>query len=166
MGYAAPDDAKSRDAFLVDTEVMGHEQRESACRVALRAVGADAVCFESDIPGGSRRAEWTSEHHAAVNELLWAGRTIVGRHRLERSGYAQTGILPVGDTALWEAFVTVAPHAFDASVWATRDTDQEPIVQISDESQSIFVRLTPAQHAEVIAVIGSEGLVPYQRRRL
>jgi len=121
--------------------------------------------IETDIPGGSRRDEWTPEHRDAVNRLLAAAVDVKGRHRRGRETYAQTGVLHRVDDLVWDAFVVAAPHAFDASVWATEDIHVEPIVQLADESQSIFVRLTSEQRADLGQVIDAQSLVPYQRRR-
>jgi hypothetical protein len=61
--------------------------------------------------------------------------------------------------------VIAAPHAFDASVWATEDTHVEPIVQLADESQSIFVMLTSAQQAVLGHLIDAQSQMPYQKRK-
>lgn len=124
----------------------------------LSVVGSDAAEFETDIPGVDREL-WTVAERAAVTHLLEARRT-KGRHPAEELEYAQTDVPKNTDPDLWAAFHVMAPRAYDASVWAAGDG--EPILSVSDESQSILVRLTPAQQLLVEQSLGHTRLKPYQ----
>lgn len=152
-------DGELRRAFLVDTDELNEVQRRDVCRVILSVVGSDAAEFETDIPGVDREL-WTVAERAAVTHLLTARRS-KGRRRAEELEYAQTDVLKNTDAELWAAFQVIAPRSYDATVWAAGDCD--PIVSLSDESQSIFVWLTTAQQLLVEQSLGHTRLKPYQR---
>ncbi|GAA1508014.1 hypothetical protein [Kribbella lupini] len=131
--------------FVVDTD--GSDE-VAVCRLILRTVAADVHQYETDIPVAD--PDWPADVAAAAEALRAVGRT--------DHGYTMSGTIRTPD--LWPAFVTFAPYAYDATVWnASQD-----IVSLSDEAQSIVVRLTPAQHA----LLGSLRLIPereWRRRR-
>lgn len=64
-----------------------------------------------------------------------------------------TGVLQADDAAVWDAFVTFAPHALDGSVW-TSTGDGRPSIGFSDEGASISVRVDPQQERRL------RGLLP------
>ncbi len=151
-------DRELRRALLVDTDELDEVQRRDACRVILSVVGFNVAEFETDIPGVDREL-WTVAERAAVTRLLEA-RTTKGQPRAQELEYAQTGVLKNTDADLWAAFRIMAPRSYDASVWAAGDGD--PIVYLSDESQSIFARLTSRQQWLVEQSLGNTRLKPYQ----
>jgi hypothetical protein len=81
--------------------------------------------------------------------------------------YAQTGVLRNAGADAWDAFVTFAPYACDATVW---DIDGRRIAELSDEGTAIVVLLTSPQREAVAAIVGPRRLVPLKewnaRRRL
>jgi hypothetical protein len=122
----------------------------AVCRLILRTVAADVHHYETDIPIAD--PDWPAEVTAAAEALRAVGRT-------DRHGYTMSGTIRTTD--LWPAFVTFAPYAYDATVW---NASHDDIVSLSDEAQSIVVRLSPEQHA----LLGSLRLVPereWRRRR-
>jgi hypothetical protein len=75
-----------------------------------------------------------------------------------RYDHAQTGAIEVARDEVWSAFVTFAPWAYDATVWNAARV----IVTLADESQSVFVRLTPEQYGAIAAELGQASLIRYR----
>ena len=65
-------------------------------------------------------------------------------------------------TRPWDAFVTFAPWAFDATVWSA---EHEDVASLSDGSDSIVLRLIDAHRAALVAALGAERLVPLEEWR-
>jgi hypothetical protein len=112
-----------------------------------------ATKYETDIPIDD--ADWPVEVAAAAGVLRRIAK------RVEKGGYAQTGIVRAGDEKTWAAFVTFAPWAYDAGVWG----DAGELVSLADEGRSIAARLDEAQLEAVGRVIGAARLVPEKEWR-
>jgi hypothetical protein len=140
------------EAFIVDGAGRDRADLVRSCRLVLQTVEADASQYETDIPADSD--EWPAEVVAAAKVL----REVAARTgRVEGDNlYAQTGIVEAASDAVWSAFVTFAPWAYDATVWNLAGDD---IVSLADEGHSILVRLTPDQYAAIAAEL---TLVPYR----
>ncbi len=148
---------KKLGAFVVDTDGWGHAAMVKACRLILKTTQLDAKRCETDIPAGDRI--WPPDVVAAADIL----RQVAGRTgRIDRHGYAQTGVIEVARDEIWSAFVAFAPWAYDATVWSA---DAADIVSLADEGQSIAVRLTPEQYRAVAVELGDNRLVPEREWR-
>jgi hypothetical protein len=87
----------------------------------------------------------------------------VSRKRRRDPNYGQTGVLRREAETTWRAFVTFAPWALDATVWAA---DHDDVASLADCSHSIVLRLTDAQRAVLKVALGPERLVPLADGRL
>ncbi|MEV6413307.1 hypothetical protein [Kribbella sp. NPDC051718] len=143
---------KGRQRYVVDGDGWDDAEIVEACRLVLGAVQATATEYETDIPIDD--ADWPVEVAVAAEVLRGVAK------RVEKGGYAQTGIRRGGDE-IWSAFVTFAPWAYDATVWG----DAGELVSLADEGQSIAVRLDGAQVEAVGRVIGAARLVPEKEWR-
>jgi hypothetical protein len=143
---------KKLGAFVVDTDGWGHADMVTACRLVLRATQLDAKRCETDIPADRR--DWPPDVVAAADTL----RHVAARTgRIDRYGYAETGIIEVALDEVWSAFVAFVPWAYDATVW---NADAADIVSLADEGQSIVARVTPEQYGAIVAELGDRRLVP------
>ncbi|MGO4256574.1 hypothetical protein [Marmoricola sp. RAF53] len=127
----------TRRAYSVDAESLSTAERVRICR-ALVGVVAEAVdSFETDVPW-SNRDEWPREVSQAAQVLTDQGR----KQRRRNEAYAQTGRLSRSKSvpAVWDAWVTFAPYAFDATAWAA---DHGRLVSLADEGTSVAVWLSP-----------------------
>lgn len=151
---------EARTFYLLNTDGWSEKQRHEACRAALTAISGEAHKYECDIPFSSS-PRWPVDVLRAASCLRDAS-----RKRNRDPAYVQTGVLANDDPTRWNAFVTFAPWALDASVW-TRD--YENLAALSDEADSIALELTTDQHQVIAAVVGSERLLTKsendQRRR-
>jgi hypothetical protein len=147
------------ETFIVDGEGWSDEKTDEVCRRILTALAPRAHVFECDIPGDPEKpADWPAPEVATAARLL---RSFPNRRRrIENDSYAGSGDLPAEREDLWAAFVTFAPHAFDATVW---DIHGHAIVYLADEAQSIVVRLTPDQVNELATIVGADRLIPYRK---
>ncbi len=85
--------------------------------------------------------------------------------RRPRADLPATGDLKAHDAAVWDAFVTFAPHALDGSVW-TRTGDGAPCVGFSDEGTSISVRVDRPQEGRLRSLLpDGVALVPVEEWR-
>jgi hypothetical protein len=138
-------DRRSGVRYHVETDAWDDAERFAACRLVLQTVAADVHHYETDIPVAD--PDWPPQVAAAAGILRAVGHT-------ERGGYSTTGIIRTAD--LWSSFVTLAPRAYDATVW---NRSYDDIVSLADESRSIVVRLRPVQHAALSAALGDARLV-------
>lgn len=139
--------------FVVDTWGLPRETEVGVCRTALRLFTNRAQEFESDLPM-SKEADWPPAVRSAADRLLTHSR----RRRGENDIYRQTGIVSAKDEDDWDAFVTFAPYAFDASVWGA--DDPIPLVQLSDEGTSLAVQLEPHQRIDLANCVGQDRVIP------
>ncbi|SFC99214.1 hypothetical protein SAMN04487968_1195 [Nocardioides terrae] len=154
----------ARVAFAVDTWGLPREAEVRVCRIALHLFTGTAHEFETDIPL-SHEADWPPAVRTAAHRLAAHSK----HRRGENDSYRQTGIISAKDDDDWDAFVTFAPYAYDASVWGADST--LPLVQLSDEGTSLAVRLRPHEHIDLANSLGQERVIPASqwkriRRRL
>lgn len=141
------------DEYVVDTWGLPRGAEIDACRLALTSVAKRAHTFETDIPW-SRTADWPADvQHAA--HLLSSHST--GRRR-ESDAYQMTGVLSAKDLSDWEAFVTFAPYAFDASVWGA---DLRLLASLSDEGTGLTIHLQTDEHDALVSLLGAVRVIPW-----
>ena len=137
------------ERFIV-SDGSSHADAARAARLILRAVQGSVNRYETDIPVAS--ADWPSGVVSAAEVL----RGVAARTgRVARGGYAQTGIIAYADDQVWSAFVEFAPFAYDATVWSSAGHD---IVSLSDEAQSIVIRVNRSQYDAIAAALGDVSL--------
>lgn len=129
------------DGLARDVEV-------DACRLGLQLLRHRASTFGCDIPFGEEAA-WPPEVRVAAHRLA---RHSKGR-RGGNDGYKMIWRVSTVDTDDWDAFVTFAPYAFDASVWAD---DCTYVADLADEGTS----LEPSEAAALSQFIGSDRVIP------
>ncbi|WP_432884803.1 hypothetical protein ACQPYH_00125 [Kribbella sp. CA-245084] len=125
-----------------------HADAARTCRLLLRTVQGSVARYETDIPVAS--ADWPPEVASAARVL----RGVAARTgRVEPGGYSQTGVITYADDQVWSAFVDFAPRAYDATVWNAAGDD---IVSLSDEAQSIVIRINHQQYDAIAAALGPQ----------
>jgi hypothetical protein len=124
------------------------------CRPAIRSVKEGVTQYECDLPDRDLDAE-AREARAVLLAVA----------RRADAALPATGILKAGDAAVWDAFVTFAPHALDGCVW-TMTGDGRPAIGFSDEGTSISVRVDPQQERRLRSLL-ADGveLVPLEEWR-
>jgi hypothetical protein len=137
------------ERFIV-SDGSSHADAARAARLILRAMQGSVNRYETDIPVAS--ADWPSGVVSAAEVL----RGVAARTgRVERGGYAQTGIIAYADDEIWSAFVEFAPWAYDATVCSSAGHD---IVSLSDEAQSIVIRVNRSQYDAIAAALSDVSL--------
>jgi len=110
----------------VDTASLTHEQRVIACRAALGQVRPDADRLQTDVPWGQSES-WPDDVRAAATVFRDPAR-----------GYGSSGwVTPVSDRQ-WDAYLLLAPYAYNSDVWTSGMT---PLADVNDEGSVIAVRL-------------------------
>lgn len=94
-------DVRRPPSFIVDNDGWNDDQIVEACRLVLGVVQGAATEYETDIPIDD--PDWPVEVAAAAEVLRGIAK------RVEKGGYAQTGMVRAGDDKTWAAFVTFAP---------------------------------------------------------
>lgn len=113
-----------RRRFAVDTTGLDRDFELAMTRAVLEHFADQVYRFECDIP-------WTQVDRWPI-EVREAAKILASRSEHKRSkdkGYAQTGIL-TPESGVWEAFVALAPFAYDATVWLESGGD----IGLSDET--------------------------------
>ncbi|MEV4266967.1 hypothetical protein [Kribbella sp. NPDC049584] len=137
------------ERFIV-SDGSTHADAARTVRLTLRTVQGSVDRYETDIPVAS--ADWPPDVISAAEVL----RGVAARTgRVERGGYAQTGIVAYADDQVWSAFMEFAPWAYDATVWNSAGDD---IVSLSDEAQSIVIRVNHPQYDTIAAALGNASL--------
>lgn len=151
------------DTYVVDDDGWSRDEVVSVCREVLTALRHRAAEFECDVPGDPDKprdaGDWPDEVRAAARVLR-----SLPTARTERGGYGRTGVVKGASDQVWEAFVTFAPWAFDASVWA----DVGTLVHLADEGTALVVELEPIEREVIAGIVGPDRLVPlrdWRRRR-
>lgn len=105
-------------------------------RTVLTYCRPDQGSFETDFPWAAAES-WHPEVAAAAERLCGHG-----------SHYVQSGLrdLAVCTEQEWEDFVTIAPFAYDATLF---DESFQRVVSLADESESIVVSLGRSQVAQL-----------------
>lgn len=123
--------------------------RLAATGQALAFVAPDATDSQTDIPWHLRDSWPPAIAHAAprlrahfVREDKWA------------DDYMRTDIVPLADDVVRSDFVTFAPYAYDATIWA----GGEVLATLADEGTSLIVALTDEQR-DVLEADGGLGHV-------
>lgn len=146
-----------RTRCVVGTAALPEHQRIDACRLVLRVATADISSFETDIPW-TAAADWPDIVRQAAEFLSSLREPSRGEDVL----YRRTGEVPTDDEQAWEAFLTFAPYAYDASAWSA---ESEPIAALADAGESVVAALTPEQVSAVAHDIGWDALVPLKEWR-
>lgn len=143
------------ETYVVDNDGWSRDEVVSVCRSVLTALRRRAAEFECDIPGdpdnSSDTGDWPDDVRAAARVLR-----SLPKARIQRGGYGQTGVVKDASDQVWQAFVTFAPWAFDATVWADDGTP----VHLTDEGTSLVVELEPTEREAIAALVGPDRLVP------
>jgi hypothetical protein len=137
---------------VVDADDLARDERVEVCRLVLKATSQDRATFETDIPW-SEAPRWPSDVRAAAEILSGLREPAQNENEL----YRQTGVVAATDARTWEAFLTFAPYAYDASVW---DEGADELVALNDSAEAIVASLTADQADTVGRVIGHGRLVP------
>ena len=124
-----------RREYALNTDGLPEAEQHRLCGILLEIVASDAGLVETDIP---LRPEWPAEVRAAADRLLALPSSTL------RMSYGQTGVIDLAVHPVWDDFVTVAPRAFDATVWSPL---RGALVSLADESQSLVATLTDQQRA-------------------
>jgi hypothetical protein len=102
----------SPETYVVDSNAWTQTDVATACRLILLTLQGSVGQYETDIP--ITRADWPPDVAAAAEVL----RDVAARNgRIERGGYAQTGVVDGTRDEVWSAFVTFAPWSYDATAW-------------------------------------------------
>ncbi|WP_337060810.1 hypothetical protein [Kineococcus sp. G2] len=138
-------DLSRQDAQVLDRAVLAH-------------LAPLAATVETDLPV-HEPGTWPADVEAAA-ELL-------RRHSdpdADQDSYCHAAADVRTHPHLWDAFVLVAPHAYDAEV---RDAHGSEIASLSDEG-TLVLRLDDEQHARLTALVGAHRLrlldLPARRR--
>jgi len=148
-----------RDEFVVDTSKLAHDREVDVCRFALELVAKDAATFETDIPL-SKATDWPVSVNRAAERLARHALGFRGKNAL----YKTTGVVSASDSEDWNALVSFAPYAFDATVWAV---DGE-LASLADEGTSLVMHLSSDQRGKLEAFEGAMRVVPaksWKRRK-
>lgn len=134
-----------RAEYVLVGEGWDEATRLTATRQALGLVALDATAAQTDIPWHLRDSWPPSIAHAAqrlrahfVREDKWA------------HDYMWTDRVPLADDVARSDFVTFAPHAYDAIIWAGKEVLATPAGEVT----SLVVALTDEQRDVLEADVG------------
>ncbi|WUJ73895.1 hypothetical protein OG809_11635 [Kribbella soli] len=136
------------------TAGSSHADAARASRLILGTMQGSVARYETDIPTAS--ADWPPAVTSAAKVLRGVAA------RVERGGYARTGVITYADDEVWSAFVEFAPWAYDATVWNSAGDD---IVSLADEAHSIVIRVDPHQQAAITAALPDNPLRTTRKSR-
>ena len=146
----------SQAEYVLDDEGWHEAERLAATYQALALVAPDATDAETDIPW-YQHDRWPSAVVQAAQRL---------RDRFVQEGkrsddYMRTGVEPLVDDLTRSDFVTFAPYAYDATIWA----GEEVLASLSDEGTSLVVLLTGEQRLALEGALGPGRVVTVQAWR-
>lgn len=121
---------------------------------ALTLVAAEMSRAETDIPW-SMRNDWPPEVVVAASRLC--DRFVPDSKRDDH--YMQTGVRSTSDPEVRDDFISVAPHAYDATFWRR---DYAEVASLSDEGTSCAIWLTDDQRNILADVVGADRVVSYE----
>lgn len=140
-----------RTEYVLNLEGLDDPAFRAASRTALTLVASDVASAETDIPWGIRD-RWPAKVVEAASRLC--GRFVQEGDRDDH--YMQTGVRAVAAHQVREDFVTVAPHAYDATFWRG---DHAEVASLADEGSSFVIWLSNQQRAALAAVVGAERVI-------
>ncbi|WP_345509301.1 hypothetical protein, partial [Terrabacter aeriphilus] len=140
-----------RVEYLLHLEGLDDKALWAASRAALTLVQDEMATAETDIPWSMRDA-WPPQAIHAAERLI---DRFVPKHQREEP-YLQTGLQPITDPAVRDAFITFAAHAYDATFWRT---DCAEVASLADEGTSFAIHLTESQRRTITAMIGENRIV-------
>ena len=143
--------------YVVDVDGLPADDRAEVCRLVIHTLEETAVHFEADIPW-TQASAWPANVRDAAEVMVAAS----GKTHTE-APYQQTGMMNVGDKAVWQAFATFAGYAYDASVWS--DNRVLPVVSLADEGQSVVVRVDEEERARLEVAVAPTPVVPLRESR-
>lgn len=123
----------------------------SASRAALNLVADDMATAETDIPWAMRDT-WPPEVAEAAARLR---DRFVPEHQ-HQEPYMQTDVRSTADPAVRDDFITMAPHAYDATFWRS---DYTQVASLSDEGTSFAIWLTDHQRDSIAELVGADRVV-------
>ncbi len=139
------------EEFVIDGDDLPPERRDQLGQAVLRAIGRDAVRFQTDIP------ELNPADPSAVRAAAEVLRAAAGKTSAEDLRYAMTGWLTATDPDLWDAYVTFMPWSIDGDVW---DREGRQILSV-DDGVVTMVAIDPGRVDELASIVGSDRLKPW-----
>jgi hypothetical protein len=143
-----------RVEYLLLSEGLDAARRGVAVHQALTLVAAEMGRAETDIPW-SMRNDWPPEVVVAASRLC--DRFVPDSKRDDH--YMQTGVRSTSDPGVRDDFISVAPHAYDATFWRR---DYAEVASLSDEGTSCAIWLTDDQRNILADVVGADRVVRYE----
>ncbi|MGY4771643.1 hypothetical protein ACXC9Q_32465 [Kribbella sp. CWNU-51] len=143
-----------RVEYLLLSDGLDAGKRGEAVHQALALVAAEMGRAETDIPWSMRNG-WPSEVVDAAARLC--DRFVPDSKRDDH--YMQTGVRSTSDPGARDDFISVAPHAYDATFWRQ---DYAEVASLSDEGTSCTIWLTDDQRNILADVVGADRVVSYQ----
>ncbi|MEW1959209.1 hypothetical protein [Kineococcus sp. NPDC059986] len=134
--------------YAVEHDDLPRDDVEALVRSVLGYLAPRAAVVETDLPA-HEPGTWAPDVEATAGLLRRHSHVDPDPRRYE---YATAVV--AADPRLWNAFVLVAPHAYDAEV---RDVDGGEVASLSDEG-SLVVHLNAEQHEHLAAVTGAHRL--------
>jgi hypothetical protein len=143
-----------RVEYLLLLDGLDAARRGVAVHQGLTLVAAEMGRAETDIPW-SMRNEWPPEVVEAASRLC--DRFVPDSKRDDH--YMQTGVRSISDPGERDDFISVAPHAYDATFWGR---DYGEVASLSDEGTSCAIWFTDDQRNILADVVGADRVVRYE----
>lgn len=145
--------------YAIDHGDLPQQDVQALDRAVLAHLAPRAATVETDLPV-HEPGTWPADVETAATLLRQRSNPEADP---DEYCYAAADVRAHPD--LWDAFVLVAPHAYDAEV---RDADGEEIASLSDEG-TLVVHLDDEQHQDLATLLGAHRLrllgSPGRRRR-
>lgn len=136
------------EEYLINGDDLTVAQIDRMGQAVLRAIQADAVRFQTDIP--APKPDYPPVVHVAADVL----RTAAGKTSEKDRKYALTGRLDATDPDLWNAYVTFMPWSIEGDVW---DREGCLIVKV-DDGVVTTIAVAPDQLPAIASIVGPERL--------
>lgn len=134
--------------YAIDHEDLPQQDVQTLNRAVLAYLAPHAATVETDLPV-HEPGTWPADVEAAAQLLRQHGDPAA-----DPDDYRYAAADVRTHQHLWDAFVLVAPHAYDAEV---RDEAGEEIASLSDEG-TLVVHLDDEQHEDLATLIGAHRL--------
>lgn len=144
-----------RDEYVVDTYGMPRDLEVAVCQCALKLIASEADTFETDIPMVNTVGQ-SAEVISAAQRLSTHSKGHPGQDDSCRA----TGVISARNADDWDALVTFAAHAYDATVWSK---SMEALVSLADEGSSLVVHLLPHEREALVATAGPDRVIPMRQ---